>query len=297
MFKLDKIKHQLNNQQEKTSQENNIDLRLIGDRASGKTTYLAALVRWPNSGLSKPVRDVIPIDNATEKLADQARNILEQGLRLEPSILTLEAESLNNYNLTILLETASGNTKLNIHCKDYAGEFFSDLLYQPNNAQFLDYIEDVEKASGIMFLVDGTAHRKDEIYANGIDKLLNAIESKRSGTSQLRLALCLTKCEQPELWVNRLEPSKLVQARFPSSFRKLQSWKQRGVGNFECFTTSAFGNIGTQFPEPNAKKLKRRESGTQSILKYPSKWKPFGLVSPLYWLSTGKRHLVLDKDL
>lgn len=282
-------------------------LRVIGDRASGKTTYMASLARWPNAEPSSPVQNVTPVNEEGEELIAKAQNILEQGLELEPTDLNASAIDVKDYTLSISLKgqfswknpkasAPSQLVTLNISCKDYAGEFFTDLLYQAGDSRLQDYLEDCLQATGIMFLIDGTTHRKDSEYANGLDKFLMALDRTDIGAEKRRVSLVMTKCEQPELWIKRHQPRELAAARFPQVNRRLQSWQQMGAGSVEFFTTSAFGMLGTRYPEPNSKRINRDRNGTTSVLKDPKRWRPFGLVAPIYWLCTGDRHKELDKD-
>ena len=123
-----------------------------------------------------------------------------------------------------------------------------------------------------------------------------ALDRTDIGVSKRRIAFVMSKCEQSELWVNRHKPRELAIMRFPQVHRKLQSWENMGGGQVDYFTTSAFGMLGTRFPEPNSKRLNRDRDGTTSIIKDPKRWRPFGLVAPIYWLCTGDRHKELDKD-
>ena len=281
------------------------EVRVIGDRGSGKTAYMASLAYWPNADASSPVQTVTPVNDEANELISKAQNILEQGLQLEQTDLNASIE--NDYTLSIVLKGSftwkapkvslqPQLVKLNISCKDYAGEFFSDLLHKTGDSLLADYLEDCVRATGIMFLVDGTTHRKDAEYANGIDKFLIALDRADISSNQRRIAFVITKCEQSELWVNRHKPRELAQARFPQTFRKLQGWEQTGGGQVDYFTTSAFGMLGNKYPEPNSKRLTRDRDGTTSVIKDPKHWRPFGLVAPIYWLCTGERHKELDKD-
>ena len=299
------------NQKKGSTEPQSIDkdavLRVIGDRGSGKTAYMASLAYWPNADPNSPVQSVIPVGDEGNELITKAQNILEQGLELEPTDLNAMAQDVKDYTLSIVLKgqfswkdakatLRSQLVKLNISCKDYAGEFFSDLLHKTGDSRLEDYLEDCLQASGIMFLVDGTTHRKDAEYANGLDKFLMALDRTDIGMSKRRIAFVMSKCEQSELWVNRHKPRELAIMRFPQVHRKLQSWENMGGGQVDYFTTSAFGMLGSRFPEPNSKRLTRDRDGTTSIIKDPKRWRPFGLVAPIYWLCTGDRHKDLDKD-
>jgi GTPase SAR1 family protein len=287
-------------------QQSSAVLRVIGDRSSGKTTYMASLARWPNADPSSPVQSVISVNEAGQELITKAQNLLEQGLALEPSQLDPIASEMKDYSLRIALKgqfswknpkatVASQLVNLNISCKDYAGEFFTDILQQAGNPQLGDYLDDCLQATGIMFLVDGSSRRKDIEYAAGLDKFLTALDRSDIAGAKRRISLVLTKCEQSELWVNRHKPLFLAEARFPQVYRKLQTWQQMGAGMVDFFTTSAFGMVGNTYPEPNMTLLSRGANGVAAVIRDPKRWRPFGLVAPIYWLCTGNRHKELDK--
>ncbi|MGK7873616.1 MAG: hypothetical protein AB4426_09995 [Xenococcaceae cyanobacterium] len=308
---LDKIKHKSDDGQPPEPEQLSATVRVIGDRSSGKTTYMAALARWPNADPDiSPVQTVTPINTDGESLITKAKNILEQGERLEPTPLNADVDEVKDYSIRIMLKNefswhplrardTSPYVMLNISCKDYSGEFFADVLHRSQTSSSLmrDYIQDCLQAEGIMMLVDGLSHRKDPQYANGLDKLLKTLDRQGGGVEERRIALVLTKCEQPELWVNRSRPQKLAKSRFPQVVQTLQTWKQLGSGSIDYFTSSAFGMMGKRYPEPNITNITRDRGGIKDcILKNPQVWKPFGLVAPIYWLCTGERHKDLDLE-
>lgn len=283
-------------------------IRVIGDRASGKTTYMAALARFPNANPDSVVQDITAVNNDSNELISKAQNILEDGLELEPTDLSSNAGEMSDYQLSITLKSqvpfkalrtnlSGTSSKLNISCKDYAGEFFADLLHQTQDPKLANYLEDCSSATGIMFLLDGSSSRKDAEYAIGIEKFLKAL-SRSSNTSELkRVALVLTKCELPELWMKHHEPEKLAHIQFKQVCSKLRSWEStHSPCKVEFFTASAFGVLGSHFKEPNSKLQQRDRGGVTSVLKEPRHWRPFGLVAPIYWLCTGDRHNQLDKE-
>lgn len=280
-------------------------LRVIGDRASGKSTYMAALARWPNADSFSPVETVNPFNEDGKALIAKAQNLLEQGLQLEPTQLI--NPDIPDYGIRIILKgqfswrnpQITGDSQpvpLVINCKDYAGEFFSDLLYKSGDPLLMDYLQDCVLASGVLLLLDGTAHRKDQEYADSMERFLASLDQTDINNRKRRIALAIAKCEQPELWVQRFSPQDMAQARFPRVCRTLQAWQKIGAGNVEYFATSAFGMLGKNYPEPNSILVKRDRGGVTAVLKDPKRWRPFGLVSPLYWLCTGERHKQLDKD-
>lgn len=292
------------NNQGTQPQQMNATVRVIGDRASGKTTYMAALARWPNADpATSSVQTVTPINEDGENLITKACNLLEQGEQLEPTRLQANIDEVKDYSIRIVLKSkfasarANNLVALNINCKDYAGEFFIDLLHQNENSLLQDYLQDCLQASGLMLLFDGMSFRKDSQYANGVERFLKELDRSEVANTGRSIAFVLTKCEQPELWVNRHQPKKIAQARFPKVQEKLEAWGRLGTGKVDYFTTSAFGMLGNVYPEPNMKFISRDRYGLkEAILKNPGCWKPFGLVAPIYWLCTGERHKQLDQE-
>ncbi|UJB68981.1 hypothetical protein HRE53_21530 [Acaryochloris sp. 'Moss Beach'] len=283
------------------SQQESITIRVIGDRGSGKTTYMASLAYWPNASSKSTVQNVIPFNEESNELVRKAQNILEQGLSLEPTPLDADVSNVKDYTLVINLQipTRFSGFKLRgkkllplmISCKDYPGEFFSDLIQKDShNPQLRAYLNDCTEAQGILFLVDGMAHRKDVEYAKELGSFLRLIGNLDNAERKRRIAFTLGKCEQSELWVNIHKPIFLASKRFPKTYQVLQDWQNNGFGDFECFTTSAFGMLGTAYPKPNATLVNRHRDGVVCVIKEPSKWRPLGLVNPIYWLYTGKHH-------
>jgi GTPase SAR1 family protein len=287
------------------SEEENLSgvLRAIGDRGSGKTTYMAALARWPYTNPASPVETVTALNKDGEYLIQQAQKKLEEGLPLAPTPLKNDVLEMKDYSLRIVLKKPVSQKKLNldISCKDYPGEFFSDLLRdnigEPLRQNVLqNYLDDCVLATGILLLLDGNAHQKDGDYALGIDKLRVAFDRSQREQQKRRIALVLTKCELADLSINRDKPKTLNQARFPKVCQKLEVWQSSGAVSVEYFTASAFGMLGTNCPTGNSRQTNRDREGVASVIQYPKQWRPFGLVSPIYWLCTGKRHPQLDSE-
>lgn len=271
--------------------EENASIRVIGDRQSGKTSYMASLAYYPNASSDSFVQSIIPIGEDAEELVTKAQNILEQGLELEPTMLNANIDEVKDYTLNI---TLGNQVRLTINCKDYAGEFFSDLMYKIGDSLLDDYLDDCLQATGIMLLIDGTSYRKDSEYAQGLDRFLVALNQADLSQNKRRIAVTFSKCEQSELWINRQFGEKIANNRFPQLYRRLQAWENLKRGEISYFTTSSFGVLGSQFPEPNSQKISRGREGTKSIIKNPRRWRPYGLVSPIYWLCTGKHNAKLE---
>jgi hypothetical protein len=291
------------------SRSGNANIRLIGDRLSGKTAYMASLAYWPHVNANSPVRSVTSLGDreAGQQLIDFAKDILEQGLQLPPTPADKSnLDKIKNYGLEITLkdryswnpsQTESNPTTININCTDYSGEFFRDLYLKPKDPWSDDYFQYCRMATGILLLIDGTTHLKDGRYADGLGEFFRALDYPGEEQNQ-RIAFVLSKCELPQLWVNRHEPRELIPRLFPKTVKQLENWMEgkAKTRQVDYFTSSAFGSLGKDYPEPNTKVLQQDRGGYACIIRQPKQWQPFGLVSPIYWLATGHRHQQLDRD-
>ncbi len=297
-----------------------LTMRILGDRGSGKTTYLAALLRNPhNNPDTDVVQRIIPQNSDTEELQKLAMNILEKGLDMKPTPISV----IKNYVLNIELKVSppnidlgrfnplkrnspsnsSGIVELNINCKDYSGEYFGDIttIASTSSQQFQDYLTDCATSKSILFLIDGMSFSRDDEYEVRIIEFLRQLDRNTIGGWKGRFALGLSKCENMEIWGTlkslKSEQKSLkdyVKTRFPKFSGALQTPKSVEI---EYFALSAFGITGNDQPSANVTYISNPKpndpTAKSAIIKNPRVWKPFGLISPLYWLATGKN---LDLD-
>jgi hypothetical protein len=277
-------------------QKGTVEFRMIGDRASGKTTYLAALAYWPISLESNksPIHSVEPYDANSKVLLDMAENILRQGDQLpstdEPIL----------YSLTVKLKTGfveqlTGQPpSIRISCVDYPGEFFQNL--RTNNAIVDSYLNDLQSAAGLLLLIDGTS-QTDEDYAKAINQLETRLNRRLANTpnriKNYRIAVVISKAEDPRLWGSLDNLSDFINRKFPYTQRALNRWKDEWKCQVEYFSCSAFGWMGTK-NEPNVTVIQRKPS--KAIIKDREAWKPAGLVQPIFWLKTGYRNRKLTTE-
>lgn len=270
----------------------NPEIRIIGARSAGKTTYLSALARYPNARQNSPIQSIHPFNESAAKLISMARDILENGLSLAPT----RKEEINNLpTYTFLIELKSNiftrkNLRFQISLREYCGEIIKDLLHDTANHTLRTYLDDCADASGILLLIDGTS-REDELYAQAFTHLqieLNErLISRNRRLRNYRIAVAFTKAEQAEVWVYRHHIKEFVNLHFPQMQNTLNAWTKTWECPINHFFCSAFGMKGYP-PQPNIKALTRDSSGVSGIIANPSVWRPFGLVAPIYWLHTGK---------
>ncbi|MGB8686358.1 MAG: hypothetical protein WCD53_03330 [Microcoleus sp.] len=280
------------------NQQGTVEFRIVGDRASGKTTYLAALAYWPISlvGTDSPIHSVEPYDPKSQVLYDMAENILLQGDDL-PS-----TEEPILYSLTVKLkqkfvEKLTGKPpSIRISCVDYPGEFFENLR---KNASIVDsYLNDLQAAAGLLLLIDGTkqTNQDDQNNAKAIQILEKRLNPRLANTPRLRnyrIAVVISKAEDARIWASLDNVPNFMQRKFPQTQSALNQWKTEWKCQIEYFSCSAFGWMGTR-RAPNTKVIQR--DPPKAILLDGQSWKPEGLVQPIFWLQTGYRHSEITKN-
>ena len=280
-------------------QTGTVEFKMIGDRASGKTTYLAALAYWPNSLQSNtsPILEVEPYDSKTKELIDMAESIL-RGDELPPT------EQPISYSLTVKLKPnfVDKLTKkppdIRVSCTDYPGEFFQNI--RTNDPIVDNYLnDDLESATGLILLIDGTASKTDEDYSQGIKQLETKLNLRLANTPKrlknYRIAVVISKAELPELWGSLDNLPDFINRKFPYTQRALDHWKKEWTCQIEYFSCSAFGWMGT-INEPNVRVIQKAGEATKAVIADSNVWKPGGLVQPIFWLKTGYSHQQLKHE-
>lgn len=271
-------------------------IRVLGTQGSGKTTFLAALLRNPsNEHESSPIRRIAPIGSGAERLLDQAFNILQDRDYLQPNRLNPQATTIEDigFRLEIFLPRSRSQetVTLSLFAKDYSGEFFRDLRL--HTTDILDnYLTDCAESQGLMLLVDGTNVEEDGELEMNLPFFLRRLDQAAGGDGwRGRIAFVVSKCEQTRLYLKRtsLGDVELVRRLFPKAVRILESNCPRNV-TIDYFTLSSFGVLGGLDPEPNVRMVTNDQGEYRATIRNPRVWKPFGLASPLYWLCKGERH-------
>lgn len=265
-------------------------IRIIGPRGSGKTTYLAALAYLPKTVAAKVTKYTIqPINDNTKLLAEKAESIIREGSSLEPTTIIGGIDSQPVYSFTIEIKTLfSNNEIINLAVRDYPGEVFEELeagVINPLHTEFIDecFRKDVV---GCLLLLTEWNRQTDKFYSRVVEQLANLMETHER-INDLRVAVVMSKCERGELWPGRLDPEidlfevhlretkEMLKAKIPSA-------------NLQFFAISTFGILRRNDPRPNRiDELGRK--GRLSVLRDSDHWRPYGMISPLYWLNTGKR--------
>lgn len=272
------------------------NIRIIGPRSSGKTTYLAALAYWPDKkrgGKKSNLFKIQAIGDDANELAEKAENIILQGESLAPTPVDesrgIDALPLYQFRIEIKKSFFQKSEQIDLAVRDYPGEIFNELetgLISALHEPFFEECLMADVSGCLIVLTEWCEPNIDKSYDRIIKHFIKQIDS-RGRMHNLRLAVAMSKCERGELWAGRLEPEKdLFELYLPNTTKTLRS--KITPKNLDFFAISTFGVLHRNDPRPNRKDEMGRQ-GRNSGLREPSKWQPYGMIAPLYWLSTGKR--------
>jgi hypothetical protein len=268
------------------------NIRIIGPRGSGKTTYLAALAYYPDKkrpGKKSKNIKLQPLNDETRDLAEKAENIILEGESLEPTTVEGGIDGLPFYSFGLEVKPMFQPPELiNVAVRDYPGEIFEELA-DSNGANPLhqDFINECLEAGvdGCLILLTDWDKGTDKFTSRVLSKFTKLMDIN-GRADNLRIAVALSKCERGELWSGRLDPSlDLFQQHLPKTKAVLE--ESIPAKNLQFYAISTFGVLGRNDPRPNREDV-IGTGGSHSVLRSPEKWKPHGIIDPLYWLSKGK---------
>lgn len=266
------------------------EICIIGPRKSGKTTYLATLLRLPNS-LSKkyPGLKVTPFDDNAEELAKQAADIIESGAVFQPNDLLKGYEPSYTFQIDFPKTKGLNQASFEVSARDYAGEVIKIAADKPRELE--PYVKAwCEVPSWMILLTDWQPERDSSLYEPAFKNILERVSAERTKNqrfdSLLRVAVVITKCERGEIWPCRLDPEEdLFKVRLPNTYDLLRKNLSKRLKFFAC---SSFGVLDEHHdPRPN-RCLDSDNPEAKAYLKSKENWHPYGLFSPIYWLCTGK---------
>jgi len=272
---------------------------VIGPRGSGKTSYLAALAYFPeqqiNSGRKSSFK-VQPLTDDAREIAEKAESLIMEGASLEPTqigekIRTVHDLPLYSFKLEVkpLLRQAE---EIVLTVRDYPGEIFDEISLGTKNPLYQEFIDEclMKDVVGCLLLLSDWEAGADRHYSRVMQQFTELMDVNQRLTD-LRIAVAMSKCERGELWSGRLDPeTDLFGIHLPKTYKILKT-RITGNNHLKFYAISTFGVLNRHDPRPNRTDVGM--GGKLSILRRPSRWQPYGMIPPLYWLSTGK-HLTYD---
>lgn len=269
------------------------NIRIIGPRGSGKTTYLAALAFWPDK--TRPGKKgnllIEPVGDESKNLAALARNIILEGEALPPTEID-ESDGIDALPMYSLGIEKKGRFKkaepMMVSVRDYPGEIFDALADMtaagPIHEAFIEecFEKDVD---GCLILLADWNEGSDTFTSRALREFVHQMD-RRGRLNNLRIAVAMSKCERGELWPGRLDPkADLFLQHLPETTAALEAIPRN---NLRYYAVSTFGVLGRNDPRPN-REMERGAEGFSMLrkTKQVKDWRPYGLLAPLQWLSHG----------
>jgi hypothetical protein len=141
-------------------------------------------------------------------------------------------------------------------------------------------------------MTDWIKEADTRIYQPALQNLLwelNLPENNNQNMPKKRIAVVMSKCERGEAWTGRLDPREdLFRLRMPETYNELKLSRHLPQ-RIEFFACSSFGVLGDKDPRPN-RLIGSNDKREYAYLMDKEKWRPYGLLSPIYWLTTGRRY-------
>lgn len=275
-------------------------IKIIGPRGAGKSVLVAAIAYGLKTSGNSPINWIKAIDDKEGSLARIVEDFLKQQVELASTEYEKNLNEIPEYGAEIQIKSESMDKKskslkteletIKVSCQEYSGELIQELLGEAVTDRNLDvYLDDCASASKLLFLIDGTA-LEDEKYAKAFKIFKNKLGDRISteNTSNHRIAIVFSKCEQSEVWIYRHKIEKFARLKFYETQEVFAEWKRQWGCEINYYFCSAFGFRGGYIP--NIKLQRKGAEGTFAVIEKPENWKPIGLLAPLYWLETGKNN-------
>lgn len=278
---------------------------VMGPRASGKTTYLAGLTvlisKKKDFFLDKAKVDATieagiaagVESTAAQELKKRAKNITFS----KTSFLATNKNDIQKYRFDGKIDYAGHSHKFALDAVDVPGEGLESIEVQGTWTR--NYLEEQisQKERPIVFLLllgDWEPHHSDSNLCDILDVFRQIMRDKANldDAKKFRFAVVMNKCERGELWTRRLDPEKDI---FRTYFKESRLCLHSIFNDFEIplenlgfFAMSTFGVLGESNFRPNRDDT-NRDGQYVSVLRDVNSWHPYGMLSPIYWLITGRR--------
>ncbi len=267
---------------------------VIGPRRSGKTTYLAALAHSYSLQKNKQKLTIKPLNDESKKLQDKAQDIICQGFSFEPTVIGSVIKNVDDLPyFSFKIDINSGFLRktepIQLNVRDYPGEVFEKIA-EPNLADEIhkEFIEEclMNDVVGCMILLTAWEAGADSFYRRVMSRFIELMDQK-DRLKNLRLSIAMSKSERGEIWPGRLDPeTDLFNLHLPTMTLTLKDLIPQE--NLRFYALSTFGVLEQKIdPRPNRIDAMGKE-GQESYLRDAAAWKPYNIIEPLYWLSTGK---------
>jgi energy-coupling factor transporter ATP-binding protein EcfA2 len=293
------------------------EIVILGPRGSGKTTYLQGLTLLPKckqNDLKKDKVEEVTLNPNNQASKDLLENAFNQLFNKDVPRATYK-DDIVRYRFEGEIKYLNPKPdKFIIDVTDYPGESFESLeqkYYQQERANsqdeahetppsYISYIRNIVQKKDVRFLIVLSDWDNDVNLSFYLANLKDIIlDANNEDAKNFRFAVVMNKCERGELWTHRLDPEQdIFNKHFKFSKSEIDDIKKKFKIprlNIEFFAMSTFGVRNKDDFRPNRNDWnvlndKGKEFLT-SVLREtePELWHPYGILSPIYWLTTGRR--------
>jgi hypothetical protein len=263
---------------------------IIGPRSSGKTTYLAGLAYWPDKQRKSKRSSLFTIQaigDDAKTLKAKAEDIICQGASLPPTDIGGGIYKAPLYQFQIQFKHFLKKLdEISLFVRDYPGEIFEGLASGVPNPLHEEFIQKslMKDVEGCLIFLPEWTNGIDDSYSKILERFTELMD-REGRLNNLRLAVAMSKCERGELWPGRLEPEiDIFDVHLPKTKETLRAKIPRH--NLQFYTVSTFGVLRRNDPRPNRIDIAGK-GGRHAVLREPSRWRPYNMLAPLYWLSKG----------
>lgn len=180
--------------------------------------------------------------------------------------------------------------KIPLEVSDFAGEKFKLLDLDSIPDEDRNKIQECLKAKKWLLFLNDWEPLADSISKRRLKSLLEQIEPEVK--KSLRIAVVMSKCERGELWSGRKEPEEdIFTVHLPDTHSMLQGYFREHPNRLKFFACSSFGVLGEKSPLPNRVLITENlpsEGYRHAVIRKEDAWKPYGLITPIVWLDTGR---------
>ncbi len=309
------MKKQSNSSNIDQPQLNFLKAIVIGPRAAGKSTYVSGLTQIAESAASdKWKKDSLKVIQSIKKDVGETRefwqtmdNIVRDRERM---VATTIEDGIKTARVELKVEYQGQEDEIIFDVSDTSGELFEnnelDEVYtqlgvsQETRDKMRDFKkEEFNKRFGIpdvniLILLDDflptLTSEPDTKLLREFQKLTDLINMRKTEQSKFRIAVVMNKCERGELWTHRLDPFNEIFDRYlKKSTNYIKTYVEKTLkspDSIQFFAMSTFGVLDSSYDyRPNHDYRQNK----LFLLRDDRKWHPYGMLSPIYWLATGRR--------
>jgi energy-coupling factor transporter ATP-binding protein EcfA2 len=272
-------------------------VNIIGPRCSGKSTYVTSLAGWGKQKENDRAVKIIAKNEQAKKLSELWEYIVLESICLSPT--GFHSDDFNDrYLFEVTIDKKNilrSNESIEIDIVDNPGEIFQDIGISISINDTLNFlsrfyqniINNLRADSSLLIIMpcDRLDLDLDRECARKIDILLTDIFNKDFNNKFFKIALVFSKCDRSYTWLNRNIKGQTIK-EYSKVMSILEKWSSTKKFSYKSFLISTFGGLSSDPSVRNS--IKKHNHNHLYVLRDPSQWKPYGLIAPLYWLSTGK---------